>query len=312
MSEPIIHGTPEWHLARSGCINISNAANILYAGRDGVRGSALSEYQRITHQLRTGMVEEKFDEQTMDVLRWGSESEDFHLDQLAMVYPGVSFWKNSVLKTMPDRHYIKGTPDAFALLNGVNYVVELKAPIQYERWGSECPIGPQTQCRLYMAMMDVEMGIVSALIPPKPRTYIIHRSREWEEWALNKLDVFWNEHVIKGVPPPVSDMFTEADTKALRLIYQEHQEGSWLSGDELLQSIAIRWSSLKDKRKGLEEEEEQCKQMLIAGIGDHEGVVFPNGTRISYKSSHRKVAGNPGAVTITRTLKLLKEKEDES
>lgn len=291
----IIHGTPEWHLARSGCINISTAVNILYPGRDGVRGTPLTEYARIVHEMANGVTAERLDSETAAMFSWGRESESFHLGQLAVMFPDMAFKANNAMFVMDGMDYIKGTPDAIATDGKVGrYVVEMKAPVQFERWGSECPIGPQTQCRLYMAMLNYELGMVSALIPPRPRAYHIVRDRDWEDWALSKLKMFWEENVLKNKPPHIEWATGEADIAAYKLLYPNHAPGKVVQFNDEQAKIVRRWAENKAKRLTLEAMEESDKAMIAGWMEDAESATMPDGTVITYKSS----AGKSAAKTL--------------
>lgn len=303
MEKVIIHGTQDWHFARSGCINVSTAVNILYPGRDGVRGTPLTEYARIVHELANGIAEERLDAETEAMFSWGRESETFHLAQLAVMYPDMSFKENKVMFSIDD--YIKGTPDAFAHdKNGNKFVVEMKAPVQFERWGSECPIGPQTQCRLYMAMLNVENGIVSALIPPKPRTYSIVRDRAWEDWALTKIKMFWEDNVMRNIPPEIDWHSGEADIAAYKMLYPNHEPGKSVVFNDEQHKVVQRWIANKTRRSELEEMESTDKALIVSWIGDAEIAVLPTGETISYRASVRKFASKPESTSTVKTLRF--------
>lgn len=303
----IVHGTPEWHLARSGCINISTAVNILYPGRDGVRGTPMTEYSRITYELANGVTEESLDAETEAMFSWGRESEPFHLAQLSVMYPNMKFRENKLMYSMDEMEYVKGTPDAFASDDkGNKFVVEMKAPVQFERWGNNCPIGPQTQCRLYMAMLNCESGMVSALIPPKPRTYHVVRDRDWEDWALSKLKIFWEENVMKNIPPQIDWTPGEADIAAYKMLYPNHVEGKVVEFNEEQAKVVGRWLDAKAKRSQLDEIEESSKAMIVGWIGDAEIAVLPTGESLTYKSSTRKYSAKGESTVTIRTLKYSK------
>lgn len=293
----ILHGSAEWHEARRTKVNASTASAILYPGYPGVRGTPLSEYHRI--------VDGKHDEPDADLLKlfnWGNRSEPLHIEMLSDDMEGD--WLIVANKRMV-RHekfeWLVGTPDALGTSgDGRKGVFELKAPVYHEPWGDNCPTGPETQCRLYMMMMDADVGYVSALIPPEVKVYEVKRDKDWEAWALSVLEEFWTKHVLEKVPPPARP----ADAKLLSELHRTERKQVYLS-DELLRKMQ-HMEGMKLQVADLESCIADYRTELLQSMGDAEIAKFSDGTGYSYLSQTRKTPAKEASVSTFRVLKRMK------
>lgn len=306
----IKHGSPEWREARKGKINISTAVNILYPGMPGVRGTPLTEYQRIVSEIEGTDKPEDHDEELQRILRWGSNSEQFHLDILR---DEMSEWlidRNDTLRMHDKYWFVCGTPDALASMedraSAIDYttaVVELKAPINFEPWGSECPIGPQTQCRLYASMLNADRGIVSALIPPGVRVYQFERDHAWEDWAWSMLASFWNDHVVQRVPPPAK---YAKDMDALKVA--ERQTGKSVELAEELRMYAEQIEEAKEMIKAGENLEQHARMKILEAMGDAEVARFKDGSGFQFLTQTRTTPAREASTSTYRVFRAIKAK----
>ena len=297
----IDHGSAEWHSARKGKINISTAVNILYPGQKGVRGTPYTEYLRIVSELDGTDTPEELSDDMKELFAWGSNSEELHFKMLEDEVDGVMAMNKKMLQhdAMP---YLVGTPDIVGSHYDGNFIVEMKAPIYHDPWGDECPIGPQTQCRLYMMIADCDFGYVSALIPPGLRLYRLSRDRQWwEGWATNMLRMFWEEHIEKRVPP---SMNYEKDVEAAKSMARQAGKTVDLS-DELLP-----YADMMAKGKEMVSEGEDMERMgrvkILEALGDAETGRFKDGSGFSFLEQTRKLPAREESVSKFRVLKQLK------
>lgn len=302
----IEHGSPEWFEARRSKINASTASAILYPGAPGVRGTPLSEYERI--------VNGKDDDPSPDLQKlfnWGTKSEPLHIEMLEEeLGSGMIIVANKLMVVDPHAEWLVGTPDAF----GSDYsggkssaqkaVIELKAPVYHDPWGDECPIGPRTQCQLYMMMTDADVGYVSALIPPSVRVFKVERDRDWEAWAMATLTEFWHENVVKRVPPKAMP----TDASLLAEMPRQPKKEVHL-GDDLMRKAAMM-ESMKAQVSDLEETIADCRSEILQSMGDAEHAVFSDGTGYSYLQQTRKIPAKEASVSTFRVLKRIKKAKD--
>ena len=304
MSTAIKHGSLEWHEARRGKINISTAVNILYPGRPGVRGTPLTEYTRIVSELDGTDEPEEHDEGLADILHWGSSTEALHMSILQRKSPEWEITPNDKLVMHPDIDYICGTPDGFGSNTTLNRraVVELKAPINFEPWGSECPTGPRTQCMLYASMCGGDMGMVSALIPPSVQVYVIPRDGMWEDWAWMMLKLFWTENVMKRVPPAAT---YDKDMEALKV--RAREDGKSVLLPDSLREYAQRMEEAKRIIKTGEEMENEAKMKILDAMGDAETGLFADGSGYQFVSQTRKVPAREAGTSTYRVFRKVKK-----
>jgi hypothetical protein len=300
----IKHGTPEWREMRRGKINISTAVNILYPGMTGVRGTPLTEYQRIVTELDGTNKPEEHDEELADILSWGSNTEALHMSILQRKSPEWEITSNDKLVVHPDMDFVCGTPDGFATNTTINRraIVELKAPINFEPWGSECPVGPRTQCMLYASMCGADMGIVSALIPPTVRVYIINRDGPWEDWAWSTITHFWNEHVVKRIPPAAR---YAKDMDALKGMDRQKEKSVEL-GEEL-RMYAEQLEEGKEMIKAGENLEQHARMKILEAMGDAEVARFKDGTGFQFTTQTRNTPAREASTSTYRVFRQLKK-----
>ena len=311
-TKTIKHGTPEWFAARRGKVTGSTAAAILAPGQSGVRGTPLSEWLRITKELKGEDFAEPEPETPddegdglHDILAWGSGSEDFHAHLLRKQGWGVKL--NQDLIVSADRPWLAGTPDGYVQTeDGSESLLELKAPVHnFSQWREEAPMGARIQASIYMHLTDMDSAIVSALIPPKPRWHTIIRNDEWEAWALDTLDRFWHGHVLADIPPEATA--TEHDLDMLKLIYPEHKAGPAvrLANDAL--AAAAQLEHAKAMKKEAERIEAEAKAIIVAAIGDAEYGILPDGSGFSYRTTSRTEPASDARSISFRTLRYAKQ-----
>jgi len=297
----IEHGSAEWHYARKGKINISTAVNILYPGQKGVRGTPYTEYLRIVSELDGTDTPEELSDDMKELFAWGSNSEELHFKMLQAQLGGGMVMNKKMIQhdSMP---YLVGTPDIVGQGQDGSFIVEMKAPIYHDPWGEDCPIGPQTQCRLYMMIADCDFGHVSALIPPGLRLYRLSRDRQWwEGWATNMIRMFWEEHIEKRVPP---SMNYEKDVEAAKSMARQAGKAVDLS-DELLPYVDMMAKGKEMISEG-EDMERMGRVKILEALGDAETGRFKDGSGFSFLEQTRKLPAREESVSKFRVLKQLK------
>ena len=298
----IIHGSSEWREARKGKINCSTAASILYPSMRGVRGTPLTEYIRITNELDGKAVAEDVDDDLQELFDWGTKSERLHLEILGDKHPEVLIAANNRMVVHGQYDFIVGTPDAFGQASdGRLSVIELKAPVFHDPWGDECPMGPQTQARLYAMMAAAHYGMVSALIPPSVKVYEFERDTAWEDWATMMLVNFWEEHIVKRVPPPAQ---YAKDLESLKDMQRVEQKEVAL--DSSLRMYAEMLAEGKDMADAGEDMQRHARAKILEAMGDAEVGRFAEGDGFTFLTQTRKTAAREASVSTFRVFKQMK------
>lgn len=104
---------------------------------------------------------------------------------------------------------VRATPDYIAIsASGDPVIVECKTTDQYKRWTDGVPLNVQWQVQWHMLAADIKRAIVPVLFfrpTRKLRVWQLERLPDFEpggkvsQWVR----IWWNRHVIDGVPVPV-------------------------------------------------------------------------------------------------------------
>ena len=298
----ILHGSPEWHEARRGKINISTASSILYPGKQGVYGSPFTEYVRITDELLGKQTADK-KVGNEEILEWGTITEPLHLEMLRKRMPELIISPNKSMYQHAKHSFIVGTPDALGFDQMETMIIETKAPVYHEPWEqADCPTGPMTQAMLYASMFDTTKGcIVSALIPPGIKTFKLARNKQWEEWAWAKLEDFWNNNILRGIAP-------QADaSKGLELLEgMQRDTGASVKLPEELKESASRMEVAKSIVKEWEEVEKTCRAKIMQAMAGAEIGQFEDGSGFSYLSQTRNSPAREATTSTYRVFRAIK------
>lgn len=184
---------------------------------------------------------------------------------------------------------------------GAKGILEIKTVSEYLKnyWdGEEVPVQYMVQLQWYMFVAGVNYGYFAALIGGNK--YIqkyVQRDDELIEMLLNIAKDFWENNVLKKIPPIVDG--SEASTDLLKSLYPTSEEGTEITlPNETLELIEKR-EELKDQVKEIETEildcENKIKDLLkhneIGVVGDKK-VIWKTQSRTSIDSKRLK-AENP-------------------
>jgi putative phage-type endonuclease len=144
-----------------------------------------------------------------------------------------------------------------------------------EEGSNQVPHSIIAQCALYMSIFDYPRWDVAALIAGTGvKYYRIDRDLELEADMLERLKVFWFDHVKKGIPPESSNL---ADTD---LIYQSHNEDPIECTPEIYQDF-LRLHDCKDDIKAAKERAEMHEHNIKSFIGLHSELVDFEGKELA-------------------------------
>jgi predicted phage-related endonuclease len=99
------------------------------------------------------------------------------------------------------------------------------------------------------------------------RIYEVARDLELEALVIAKANIFWNEHVLKDIPPPVQ---SEADCQ--NLFSKGDPAKSMEAGQETLE-LTKRLRLLNSEIDVREEEISSIKQNIMSQMGDAESLL---------------------------------------
>lgn len=315
-------GSAEYLKATAGMITASQAASVLCPGEPGVYGTPMDVYVRLRQGIE-GKIdqpepeepehEDEPEDEDMLVesseraeLSWGLDSEPMH-KQLLKKYAGLEIGEGMGSWRDTEIPWLAATPDGLVKdTNTSGYgVLELKAPTDGGRrlWAAGPPKGYIIQANVQMRVMRADWGVVSALIPPKPRWERVYNSPEMQEFIITGLTRFMEDHVLPGVPPPITG--SEKDLKALRQLFPT-STGKRIVFSMAAVEAAAKFEEAKAAIKSWEEVKRVNQGILMQELQDAEVGLLPGGSGYTYKSVVQERQARPAKTLTVRSLRKVK------
>ncbi|MDK4689752.1 YqaJ viral recombinase family protein, partial [Kingella negevensis] len=145
-------------------------------------------------------------------------------------------------------------------------ILEIKtaSAFKFKEWSNEddgVPIEYIAQVQWYMEIFDVDFAYIAVLIGGRDyRQYRIERDRELAADLLARAKEFWENHVMKNVPPEPQNA---ADVQ--KLYPQDDGEAQQADTETLIAYNELR--RLKEQAKALDEQISQHEELLKTKIG---------------------------------------------
>ena len=141
-------------------------------------------------------------------------------------------------------------------------VTEHKIPLYYE-----------TQIQWYMAVTGIETFYVAVLIGGQDfRMYEVKRDQDVIDAIVSKCRDFWENHVLKDVPP------APINVDDIKKLYAKD------SGEMTEATDIGELRNLKEQIKSLKEQEEAVASRLIMAIGEKTGLTLGGKKAVTYKA----------------------------
>ncbi len=180
----------------------------------------------------------------------------------------------------PDHPWLIANIDAFALTpEDGKIVVEAKMcarPVKGE-WGDNYTdvIKMEYMCQVqhYMHVTGLKRADVAAMINGILRIYTVDYTESIINLIMPKLDEFWNHHVKKQIPPPVSNY------NDVRLIYKNSVDEEIEANEKCLDAISKYVMRAAEKKK-ITEEQEKEKTIIAEFMGSNARLVA-DGTKLA-------------------------------
>lgn len=171
----------------------------------------------------------------------------------------------------PEHEFLLASVDGFT---ACNRVVEIKTSRVSEGWGDEgtdeIPMDYFLQVQHYMLVTGFNLADVAVLIGGSDfRLYEVQAVKDLQASMIQRAQQFW-EQVQKEIPPaPVS-------AAEMAAFYREVKPGSVLATEEHL-ALAQKLKEIRSQGKGIEEEEDRIKALLMEALGHQDEMVSPDG-----------------------------------
>jgi hypothetical protein len=132
----------------------------------------------------------------------------------------------------------------------------------------------------YGMLADVPKMLIAAWIGEERREYTYAKDAAFEAFLLDQAQKFWADHIEKRVPPPM----TFAAPESVRAVYPRSTK-PLVVGDENDLRMLNDYKFLSNEKCEFEAKAEELKRALQARIGDAEGMLLPDGSKATWKSS---------------------------
>ena len=219
--------------------------------------------------------------------RWGTRLQKAIADGYAEETGRQVKWLDVGMRH-PDREFHTGHPDAICIPRAENRAVEVKnaGGDQLHRWGTrgtdDVPERAFFQGLWYMPLLQVTRIDYAVLFGGNDLgVYTQERDEELEATVIERVEKFWRDHVLAGVPPPISA--TETARDYLRSKFPRHVEEIRPATDEEAAN-ALLLRGVRNVVARQSKLEEELENRLKLSIGDAAGIEGEFG-RITWKAS---------------------------
>jgi predicted phage-related endonuclease len=221
-------------------------------------------------------------------LRFGSFAEEFVAREYSRA-TGFELLHDESIYIHPEHSYMSAHIDRFILggQDGLppSRILECKTanPFSSGDWGEigsdEVPMSYLCQCIWYMAITGIGKTDLAVLFGNSDfRIYEITRDLELENVILQKASLFWNECVLKDIPPPVQ---SEADCHTL---FSKGDPAKSIEAKEETLALTKRLALLNHEINIREEEVSSIKQSIMQSMGEAQTLTFAGKVLATWKA----------------------------
>jgi len=220
-------------------------------------------------------------------LRFGSFAEEFVASEYSRA-TGFELLHDESIYLHPQHSYMSAHIDRFVMevsSSSPTRILECKtaSPFTASEWGEvgsdEVPMSYLCQCIWYMAITGIDKTDLAVLFGNSDfRIYEIARDQALEELVIAKATTFWNECVLKDIPPPVQ---SEADCQTL---FSKGDPAKSIEAKEETLELTKRLQLLNREIDIREEEISSIKQSIMNQMGEAELLAYQGRTLATWKA----------------------------
>ena len=226
-------------------------------------------------------------------IRFGTFAEEFVASEYALS-TGLPLVSHPAGLVHPVYSYMHGHIDRFVCDSPsifdesgslvASRILECKTanPFASHEWGDlgsdQVPMAYLAQCIWYMAITGIEQADLAVLMGNADfRIYEIHRDLELEEMVIDRARGFWEEHVLKDIPPAAQ---RESD---LKLLFPRSTPKAVEAKKETCELIA-KMKDIQAQVESYEQEISQIKQQVMAEMQDAEVLTYGGQVLATWKT----------------------------
>ncbi len=228
-------------------------------------------------------------------LRFGQFAESFVASEYALA-TGFSLGTHDAAVIHPQYDYMHGHIDRFVLDGDVpligddgritaSRILECKTanPFAQSDWGDsgsdQVPLSYLVQCVWYMMLTGIDRTDLAVLFGNADfRIYEITRDLELEEMVLERAVSFWENHVLKDIPPAAT---SESDYKTL---FGKSTVSKSIEAPAETCELIKKLKLLNEQIESYEQEISTIKQSIMGQMQDAEVLTFHGQTLATWKA----------------------------
>ncbi len=228
-------------------------------------------------------------------LRFGQFAEEFVAFEYALA-TGLSLASHDAAVIHPEYQFMHGHIDRF-VLNGdtpligedgritASRILECKTanPFTQSEWGEagsdQVPLSYLVQCVWYMMLTNIDRTDLAVLFGNTDfRIYEITRDLELEQMVMERAIGFWENHVLKDIPPPAS---SESDYKTL---FGKSTVSKSVEAPAQTCELIKKLKSLNEQVEQYEAQISQIKQSIMGQMQDAEVLTYQGQILATWKA----------------------------
>jgi len=225
-------------------------------------------------------------------LRFGSFAEEFVASEYARA-TGFELLHDESIYIHPTYPFMSAHIDRFVLGDAIgnemgntaSRLLECKTANPFSRgdWGEpgtdQVPMSYLCQCIWYMAITGIEQCDLAVLFGNSDfRIYEITRDMELEALVIEKALYFWNEYVLKDIPPPAQ---TEGDYQAL---FKKSDPSKTIEANPKTVELIRQLQSLSCQSGDVDEQITHIKQHIMNEMKEAEVLSYQGNVIATWKA----------------------------
>jgi len=211
------------------------------------------------------------DNESSERMEWGKRLEEPIAQEYAR-RTGKTLINPEMIFQHKDLPYFMGTPDRIEVDGTGAWIagVEIKNVSEYSKkdWENDrCPEYYEIQCRAYMHFFEIEHWTLVALLGGN-RMVIreFTRDTEMEGYILTIVKGFWENHVLKRIPPALTG--SEAESDFLNHMYGTPTENT-VTLDRDCRELLVEYHAAAEKEKEYAQLKDKLANELKLAIGEN-------------------------------------------